>query len=185
MAEGTGRDDGLRALVATVDRAVDQSTGDSPAGGIGEALGPWLEGHPELPTWATVPDPSGYGQRILHTDARRGYSIAAFVWLPGQETAVHDHRSWCVTGLLTGSEVEERFELETSPAGHEVVSSRGVEVHTAGSVCVLEPPHDVHRMGNQGDEPSVSVHVYGIDLEVEATSIAHTYEDGRRDTRQT
>ncbi len=37
------------------------------------------------------------------------FSIAAMVWRPGQVTPVHDHVSWCVTGVRQGTGYEEIF----------------------------------------------------------------------------
>ena len=168
-------DEDVRDLIVAVDRVVDQSADQTPAEGIAVVLGNWIGRSPVLPTAATLPDAERYGQTILHCDPRRGYSIAAFVWLPGQGTPIHDHRSWCVTGLVTGSETEERFELLGPPEGQTLMTGEVTE-HAAGAVCVLEPPHDLHRVQNRSDKLSVSVHIYGIDLVAEPTSIAHTYD---------
>src|SRR5579863_1626480 len=53
--------------------------------------------------------PDGYQSHLLHAEPDGSFSIAAMVWLPGQETVIHDHVSWCVTGVLQGREYEEIF----------------------------------------------------------------------------
>ena len=49
------------------------------------------------------------------------FSASAMVWLPGQQTMIHDHVAWCVTGVLQGHEYEEIFALADD--GHRSSSS--------------------------------------------------------------
>lgn len=58
---------------------------------------------------------AGYRQHLLHAEDDGRFSIAALVWLTGQETPVHDHICWCVSGVHEGREVEQRYHLP--PAG--------------------------------------------------------------------
>src|SRR6516162_10905733 len=58
-------------------------------------------------------DPVGYQSHLLYAEPDSSFSIVAMVWLPGQQTAIHDHVAWCVTGVLQGREHEEIF----APAG--------------------------------------------------------------------
>src|SRR3954451_21867502 len=44
-------------------------------------------------------DPERYRQHLLHAESDGSFSIVGLVWLPGQCTPVHDHVSWCVTGV--------------------------------------------------------------------------------------
>src|SRR5271166_5181166 len=52
-------------------------------------------------------DPACYASHLLHAEPDGSFSIAAMVWQPGQETVIHDHVAWCVTGVLQGREYEE------------------------------------------------------------------------------
>src|SRR5260370_27647998 len=45
-------------------------------------------------------DPSCYQSHLLYAEPDGSFSIAAMVWLPGQETVDHDHGSWCVPRVL-------------------------------------------------------------------------------------
>ncbi|MFB9236445.1 cysteine dioxygenase family protein [Plantactinospora siamensis] len=71
-------------------------------------------------------------------------------WLPGQQTDLHDHGG-CAGAftVVSGSLVEE------TPAGGRLRPA----VLAAGSGRSFGPRH-VHRVGNRGAEPAVSVHVY-------------------------
>ena len=87
-----------------------------------------------------------------------GLDVEAWLltWLPGQETALHDHAGSrgafvVVTGTLDEDAVEQDWE------GRTLVRTRTLE---AGDLRSFGPDH-VHRVSNRGDEPAVSIHVYG------------------------
>jgi predicted metal-dependent enzyme (double-stranded beta helix superfamily) len=60
------------------------------------------------------PDPEHYRQHILHVDPAGRFSVVALIWLPGHATPIHDHVAWCASGVLTGRELEQRFEFATN-----------------------------------------------------------------------
>src|SRR6266550_2391137 len=45
-------------------------------------------------------DPAGYQSHLLYAEPDGSFSISAMVWMPGQQTTIHDHVAWCVTGVL-------------------------------------------------------------------------------------
>jgi hypothetical protein len=47
-------------------------------------------------------DLAGYQSHLLHAEPDGSFSVSAMVWLPGQQTMIHDHVAWCVTGVLRG-----------------------------------------------------------------------------------
>ena len=56
-------------------------------------------------------DLAGYQSHLLYAEPDGTFSISAMVWLPGQQTMIHDHVAWCVTAVLQGREYEEIFAL--------------------------------------------------------------------------
>ena len=58
-------------------------------------------------------DPSGYQSHLLYAEPDGTFSVSAMVWLPGQQTPIHDHVAWCVTAVLQGREHEEIFALDS------------------------------------------------------------------------
>ena len=95
------------------------------------------------------------------------------VWLPGQETVIHDHVAWCVTGVLQGREYEEIFALADGGRALELVARK--PQNPAGTVCGFAPPGDIHRVRNTGDDVAVSMHVYGADISRLGNSIRREY----------
>ena len=61
------------------------------------------------------PDPLRYRQHVLHVAEDGLYSIVSLVWLPTQETPVHDHVSWCVVGVHQGIGSYQCLALGRSP----------------------------------------------------------------------
>jgi predicted metal-dependent enzyme (double-stranded beta helix superfamily) len=86
-------------------------------------------------------------------------SVWAMVWAPGAITPVHDHHCSCCFGLLRGNLRETWY-----------------AVRTPGFVaCMMPSGPNLHRIANDGPEAAVSIHVYGYDHRVQASSIHRTY----------
>ncbi len=121
-----------------------------------------------------APDECAYCRHILHVEPDASFSIVALVWLPGQETAIHDHVSWCVVGVHRGEEDETSYDLVGDESDrHLVVTSH--TVNPIGSVVALVPPGDIHKVKNSCDYIAVSVHVYGADVKALGSSILRRY----------
>jgi 3-mercaptopropionate dioxygenase len=125
-----------------------------------------------LPAHLRRGDPACYQSHLLHAEADGSFSIAAMVWLPGQETMIHDHVAWCVTAVLQGLEYEEIFALAD---GGRALTLAARNVNPAGSVNGFAPPGDIHRVRNTGDIVAVSTHVYGADISRLGNSIRREY----------
>lgn len=120
-------------------------------------------------------DPDGYRQHILHVEDDGSFSIVSLVWLPKQQTAIHDHVSWCVVGVHQGIETEERFNIiANNGESHLAVAATGVAPQ--GDVMWLSPPGDIHRVNCSSPEKTISIHVYGADISVLGTSIRREYD---------
>ena len=117
-------------------------------------------------------DPAGYQSHLLYAESDGSFSISAMVWMPGQQTMIHDHVAWCVTGVLQGREYEEIFALAD---GGRALRLTARNVNLAGAVSGFAPPGDIHRVRNTGDTVAVSMHVYGADISRLGNSIRREY----------
>jgi predicted metal-dependent enzyme (double-stranded beta helix superfamily) len=117
-------------------------------------------------------DPAGYQSHLLYAEPDGTFSVSAMVWLPGQQTMIHDHVAWCVTGVLQGQEHEEIFALAD---GGRALRLAARNVNPAGSVSGFAPPGDIHRVRNTGDTVAISMHVYGADISRLGNSIRREY----------
>jgi predicted metal-dependent enzyme (double-stranded beta helix superfamily) len=113
-----------------------------------------------LPDAYAEPGTERYQQYLLHCDSRERFSVASFVWAPGQATPIHDHRVWGLVGVLRGAERVQRYRRADDgtivPTGEELLLE-------AGKVDAVGPEiGDLHRVANGiEDGASVSIHVYG------------------------
>jgi predicted metal-dependent enzyme (double-stranded beta helix superfamily) len=166
----------LDALVADVREAVTRGLPPDPTAYlVAERLAPFL-GAPDLLTpEQRRGDPGRYRQHVLHAERDGSFSVVALVWLPGQRTPVHDHVSWCVTGVHEGEESERRYRLVPDRTTARLVATEDV-VNAQGSVCGFAPPGDIHRVRNAGMAAAVSIHVYGADIARLGTSIRRVYD---------
>lgn len=117
--------------------------------------------------------PGSYVSHTLHTEPDGSFSVCALVWRPGQRTAVHDHVTWCVTGVLQGAEHEQLFELAD---GGRALAQSAARVSSPGDVSGFAPPGDIHQVTCHGDQVAVSVHVYGADITRLGSSVRRTYD---------
>jgi len=125
-----------------------------------------------LPEHLRRGDPACYQRHLHNAEPDGSFSIAAMVWLPGQQTVIHDHVAWCVTAVLQGHEHEEIFALAGGGRSLELVARN---VNQAGTVSGFAPPGDIHRVRNTGDSVAISMHVYGADISRLGTSIRREY----------
>lgn len=115
-----------------------------------------------------VGSPDCYTRHLLHRDPWNRFVVLALVWQPGQMTPIHDHSCWGVMGILQNSLEEvcyDRLDDGSRADVAELEQSRGTDVGK-GSVAYLLPPYEeIHRIGNTSDKPTISLHVYGRDLD--------------------
>jgi len=146
----------------------------------GSALLAGLVAHDDwLPAGHARPDPARYRQIPLHIDARKRFSVVAFVWGPGQSTPIHDHTVWGLIGMLRGAELSQPYRF----VGAQRMVEAGPALRiAAGQVEAVGPEvGDIHRVRNAHDDrTSISIHVYGGDIGAIERGIYR--EDGRRDT---
>jgi predicted metal-dependent enzyme (double-stranded beta helix superfamily) len=119
----------------------------------------------------------GYRQHILHVSPSRRLSVVALVWLPGQRTPIHDHVSWCVVGVYRGVERERHYRLVEHGGRERLLPVATIEAR-AGHVEALVPPaENIHSVTAAGPGKTISIHVYGADIERRGTSILRRFDD--------
>jgi predicted metal-dependent enzyme (double-stranded beta helix superfamily) len=167
---GTCPDHLVQVIRAEVRRGLDWP---QTAGRVAGALGARLP-NPALilPAPLRRGDPAGYQSHLLYAEPDGTFSVSAMVWLPGQQTPVHDHVAWCVTAVLQGREHEEIFALADRGQGLRLAARN---VNPPGSVSAFAPPGDIHRVRNTGSTVAISMHVYGADISRLGNSIRREY----------
>lgn len=103
-----------------------------------------------------------YARRLIHQDARRGYTIMAMTWAPGQGTPVHDHSGmWCVEAVWNGQIEVTQYELTDTRGDRFRLEPRTTMRAGIGSAGSLIPPHEYHTIANPDSrEVAVTIHIY-------------------------
>jgi predicted metal-dependent enzyme (double-stranded beta helix superfamily) len=139
----------LARLVAAADAAC---LTDAPQA----ALAPLLADPALLDGVALAPCAERYARHLLHADPRGRYTLLALLWRPGQMSPVHAHHVWCAFGVVSGVLTEHHF------APGEPPRPTGCRLLHPGDACQGPgAPHLIHRLGNCGTAPAVSIHAYG------------------------
>jgi predicted metal-dependent enzyme (double-stranded beta helix superfamily) len=159
----------LAGLVAGI-RSVVDADGDRSrtARLVAEQLRRHLPNPDVLTAEQRLGSPDGYRSHTLHVEPDGSFSVIAVVWRPGQFTRIHDHLTWCVSGVIQGVECEELYDAD-------LTLIRRCENH-AGDVSAFAPPGDIHRVHNTSDATAISVHVYGTDVTRTGSSVRRYYD---------
>jgi predicted metal-dependent enzyme (double-stranded beta helix superfamily) len=105
--------------------------------------------------------PDSYARHVLHADPEGRFTILALVWSGGQFSPVHAHDTWCAYAVHRGALTETLFRFD---AGAAQAAPLRTETRRAGYGCFARSGlEQIHRLGNAGLEPAISIHVYGVD----------------------
>jgi predicted metal-dependent enzyme (double-stranded beta helix superfamily) len=161
----------LTTFAAEADRLVDDPHA------VGERLRALLAQDGWLAPEHRVPDLHHYRQHLLHVSPCRRLSIVALVWLPGQRTPIHDHVSWCVVGVYEGRERETRYRAVEAGGERHLEAIGSVDAHPGHVEVIVPSVEDIHAVTAVGEGPTISIHVYGADIERLGSSIYRRFDD--------
>ena len=119
-----------------------------------------------LPGTMCTPVEGSYARRLLHRDPSGQYTVVVMTWGPGQKTALHDHAGiWCVECVVDGNMEVAQYDLTSEDNGHFHFVQRSHVVAGRGSAGCLIPPFEYHTLSNAAQTPSVTLHVYGGEMD--------------------
>jgi predicted metal-dependent enzyme (double-stranded beta helix superfamily) len=121
-------------------------------------------------------DDACYRQHVLYVDPEGLFSIVSLVWMPGQETVIHDHVTWCVVGVHQGNEEETLYRLVDNGLEPEHLVQSGHSLNGEGTTSYFVPPGDIHKVCNSSDRKVISIHVYGTDIAARGNSVRRRYD---------
>lgn len=102
----------------------------------------------------------------VYTSPEHGFFVQIFAWPPKCETPVHDHNTWGVMGVLSNRLQVTEYQLYPKPDGSQHLEQKDRFLAEQGSiVCLTFPDDEIHHIMNPSDHLSLSVHVYGAELE--------------------
>jgi predicted metal-dependent enzyme (double-stranded beta helix superfamily) len=107
----------------------------------------------------------GFGFQLLHEEPDHSLAVGALSWLPGRGTPPHNHGTWAVVVGVEGDEVNIFYKREDdgSRPGHAELKELSTKTFAPGRALAM-PPHIIHAVRNDSDKLSVSLHVYGRNI---------------------
>jgi 3-mercaptopropionate dioxygenase len=108
-----------------------------------------------------------YARRLLHRDPAGRYTMLVMVWDRGQGTSLHDHAgTWCCECVYRGRIRVTSFSVMGGDPEKDLVEFRQETIIHAGvgEAGALIPPFEYHILENAGEDPAVTIHVYGEEL---------------------
>ena len=125
-----------------------------------------------LPDRFRAPRPDTYARRLLHRDPAGAYTAVVMTWGRGQKTSLHDHAGiWCVECVIDGTMEVAQYDLTSEKDGAYYFERRNLVTAARGAAGCLIPPFEYHTLGNLADTPSITLHVYGGEMDH-----CHVYE---------
>jgi predicted metal-dependent enzyme (double-stranded beta helix superfamily) len=108
-----------------------------------------------------VPSADRYARHVVYGDPAGRFTILSLVWMPGQFSPTHAHETWCAFATCenTLTETEYAFNHATMKAVHLRTVERRAGYCSFGQAGLDQ----IHRLGNAGVMPAVSLHVYGVE----------------------
>jgi len=120
----------------------------------------------QVPAALKTPRADTYARRLFHRDPSGLYTMVVMTWGPGQKTALHDHAGiWCVECVVDGNMEVAQYDLVSEDAGAFRFEQRNRVVAGRGTAGCLIPPFEYHTLGNASPTPSVTLHVYGGEMD--------------------
>lgn len=104
----------------------------------------------------------GFNFQVLHEEPDHTLAVAVLSWLPGRGTPPHDHGTWGLVVGVEGDEVNEFWQRtdDGMQSGHAELKKLSEKVFAPGQTLLLTPSI-IHSVRNDSDQISVSLHIYG------------------------
>jgi predicted metal-dependent enzyme (double-stranded beta helix superfamily) len=112
--------------------------------------------------FALVPQ-GAFKQYMLYREDGVDFSVLSVAWAPRQKAIAHDHTMWGMFGQLRGAESSRIYDMPI--AGQPMTIRSEVLLRPGDTACISPALGDIHDVENVDDGVSVSIHVYGGDLE--------------------
>jgi predicted metal-dependent enzyme (double-stranded beta helix superfamily) len=123
----------------------------------------WLRSYMREPN----PEPGASAATYrLHEEPDHSLAVFVVTWLPGDETPPHDHGTWAVIAGLHGHETNHWWKRtdDGSVPGFASVERAGSERIDSGTIIAM-PPRAIHSLHNDSDAVSVTLHIYGRNVD--------------------
>ncbi len=108
-----------------------------------------------------TPGAGCYARHVLAGDPAGRFTLLAIVWGPGQFSPPHAHDTWCAYAVAENTLTETLYDFDVRRAKAIPAS---VTARDPGYACFAAAGlEQIHRLGNAGAVPAISIHCYGVE----------------------
>ncbi len=96
----------------------------------------------------------------VYRSDKNKFVVQVFTWSSGSSTPVHDHETWGLMGIYRNSLRVAEYSYHNKNIGitQEYVAQKG-------DICYFPPDEDIHQIENDTNNVSISIHVYGKNID--------------------
>ena len=116
---------------------------------------------------------------ILSEDVDQTFALYMNLVMPGHYSRPHNHTTWAAVVAIEGEEVNQFFRRTddgSTPGKATLQFEREVVVQPGIGVALM--PDDIHSIANNGNVPTMHLHMYGRSLETLTERIGFDVENG-------
>ncbi|MCX7310794.1 MAG: cysteine dioxygenase family protein [Alphaproteobacteria bacterium] len=115
-----------------------------------------------------------YARHVVYSDPFGRFTILAIVWGAGQFSPTHAHDTWCAYAVHDGPLRETVYALDATRSKAKPICTT---VRNPGYSCFAGAGlEQIHRLGNAGTTPAISIHVYGVERQRISTHVNRVLE---------
>ena len=108
-----------------------------------------------------VPRADCYARHTIGSDPAGRFTLLSLVWGPGQFSPPHAHDTWCAYAVAENTLTETLYRFDSA---RKIAVTAGTATRAPGYACFAGAGlEQIHRLGNAGGAPAISIHVYGVE----------------------
>ncbi|MEZ5811706.1 MAG: hypothetical protein R3D45_09870 [Rhizobiaceae bacterium] len=118
-----------------------------------------------LPEYRKCNEEQGFGVHLLHEEEDHSLAVLMAAWLPGFGIPPHNHGTWSVIAGIEGTERNTMWEIaeKDESRGYAKIRESGRVDIGPGDVLASDESA-IHSVSNDGEETTLSLHVYGKNI---------------------
>lgn len=115
----------------------------------------WLQMEYDQPSPKT-----GWSVKMLYREPEYPLTIQMVAWQPGTVSPIHNHGTWGIVAIVSGSEKNRFWQRSPSYQDPDRLELVGEKILEPGEIIGLMP-QAIHSVESMGDEPTISFNIYG------------------------
>ncbi len=120
-----------------------------------------LDSSPWLQVFYLEPSPdTGWSVLTLYEEPGFDLTVQIVAWLPGKVSPIHNHATWGVVALISGSEKNTFWRRTNDLKFPDQIKQVGSQILEPGDIMSLMPDA-IHCVEPLGEEPTITFNIYG------------------------